>query len=206
MTGPGFARTLGRAALAFVVAAGLSTTASAQQTGERYKGWELRSGLLAHDVGIVTNAEDNTESDFDIHGQLLFPSPGFFKYLGAPRPHLGVNLAVDGTSQVFAGFTWDAYLAKETPILKNIFLIFDAGGAVHNGEYLSAPQDTTNPDFGQPGRFLGCRALFRFGAGIGYDINERVSAQVYADHISNLDLCEPDDGLNNIGVRLGYKF
>ncbi len=206
MTGPGLAVTLRRAVLGVGLVIGLLSTPAVAQSGRTFDGWELRSGLLAHDVGIVTNAEDNAESDFDIHGQLLFPSPGFLSFLGAPRPHLGVNIAVDGTSQAFAGFTWDAHLAKETRILRNIFLTFDAGGSVHNGEYLNAPQDPSNPDFGQPGRFLGCRALFRFGAGIGYDINERVSAQVYADHISNFDMCEPDDGLNNIGVRLGYKF
>ncbi len=184
----------------------LSADAAAQQPARTYKGWELRSGFLAHDYGLTTNPISGGEGDFDIHGQLLFPSPGFFRFFGSPRPHLGTNLAVDGTSQAFAGLTWDVRFAEKTPVLKNLFFILDAGGAVHNAENLSRPTDPTDDDFGEARRYLGCRGLFRFGAGIGYDINERVSAQIYTDHISSLGLCDPDDGLENIGMRLGYKF
>ncbi|MGF1455744.1 MAG: acyloxyacyl hydrolase [Alphaproteobacteria bacterium] len=180
--------------------------AEAQQAERTYKGWELRSGFLAHDYGLTTNSIPDGEGDFSIHGQLLFPSPGLFRYLGAPRPHLGTNIAVDGTSQLFAGLTWDVRFARETPVLKNLFLILDGGAAVHNGENLSRPTNPVDDDFGEARRFLGCRAQFRFGTGLGYDINERVSAQIYTDHISTLGLCDPDDGLENIGMRLGYKF
>lgn len=181
--------------------------AHAQDSDAKYKGWELRSGFLAHDRGPFTNNLSGGEGEFDINGQLLFPSPKPFKHIGAPRPHLGVSIAVDGTSQVFTGLTWDVYLSKEKKILRNIYLTLEGGGAVHNGEDLTP----STPPSGGPGdtdiqRFLGCRAVFRFAYGIGYDINERVSAQIYTDRLTTLGICDFDQGLENTGIRLGYKF
>jgi len=41
---------------------------------------------------------------------------------------------------------------------------------------------------------------------LGYRVNERVSVEFYADHISNATLCSSNEGLENAGLRVGYKF
>ena len=68
---------------------------------------------------------------------------------------------------------------------------------------------------------LGCRALFRESINIGYNINQVHSIMFHFDHSSNASLCEKNtrdgtahgrhdvvlnEGLENIGIRYGYKF
>lgn len=158
----------------------------------RYNGWEFRSGILAHDIGLFSGSK---EDEIDIHAQLMAPSPGFLSIIGSPRPLVGLNLASDGISQVFAGLGWDIYFADRW------FLATEFGGAIHNGDELGDPINE-DPDE----RYLGCRALFRLGVGLGYEINDRVNLQLYADHISNANICERNEGLENAGVRMGYRF
>jgi hypothetical protein len=53
---------------------------------------------------------------------------------------------------------------------------------------------------------LGCKVLFHLGAGLGYDLSEHVSVELYADHFSNADLCTPNNGAESAGIRFAYRF
>jgi lipid A 3-O-deacylase len=55
-------------------------------------------------------------------------------------------------------------------------------------------------------RLLGCHALFHLALGVGYRISDDVSIQAYGDHISNANLCDNNEGLDQWGIRLGYGF
>ena len=46
--------------------------------------------------------------------------------------------------------------------------------------------------------------LFHLSGELGYRMDEHFDAAVYFEHISNAGLGNP--GLNNIGVRFGYRF
>lgn len=159
---------------------------------------EARVGVLAQGIG---GWSPDLEQGASINLELLFKSPQFMRVLGSPRPVIGASIATDSdaTSQVYMGFDWKAYLAQR------IFVSGMLGGAVHNGETdpfdpIADASRATNT------LFLGCRALFHLGADVGYDLTERVSASAHWQHISNAGFCDENEGLDNIGLRFGYKF
>jgi lipid A 3-O-deacylase len=75
---------------------------------------------------------------------------------------------------------------------------FKFGAMVHNGEV-------------SPGGFtdrkeLGCRVLFHTGGGLGYRLENDVLLQFYMDHSSNGRICDTNEGLDNVGLRVGVAF
>lgn len=151
---------------------------------------EIKLGALAHDVPVLASRD---ERGVDFNVEALFTSPAALAALGAPRPHIGASINGSGdTSQAYAGLTWE-WQPFEAPL----WGAFSLGGAIHDGELHAVREDR---------KALGSRVLFRLGAEVGYDINESVRVSVLWDHISNAGLAEENEGLNNVGVRLGYRF
>jgi lipid A 3-O-deacylase len=159
---------------------------------------EARIGVLAQGVG---GWSPDMEHGVGVNLELLFKSPDFMSVIGSPRPVLGVSIATDkdATSQAYAGFEWKTYLTRR------FFAAGMLGGAIHNGETDPFDPVADAARFTNT-QFLGCRALFRLGADFGYDLTERVSASFHWDHISNAGLCVDNEGLDNIGMRIGYRF
>ena len=181
-------------ALAFFILA--AVPAQAQDSGKApLSGWEVKGGLLLHDAGLFSAAE---EQGFDVNGEILFPSPPVLGFLGAPRPHMGASIASEGISQIYGGLTWDYQFGKEDAF----FLTGAFGGAIHNADELDPPKGRELDG----DRYLGCQTLFRLAAGVGYNVSEQVNVQFYMDHISNGTLCDSNEGLENSGLRMGYKF
>jgi lipid A 3-O-deacylase len=150
---------------------------------------ELRLGLLDHDIGILGHAK---EGGGDINGEVLFESPGFLDAVGAPRPHLGVSVNSEGdTSQAYAGLTWGF-----APV-QLVFMEFSLGGAIHDGKL---------SDGGTARKELGARVLFRESLSLGYRIDDHHSLSLIFDHESNANLADHNEGLNNLGIRWGYRF
>jgi lipid A 3-O-deacylase len=52
----------------------------------------------------------------------------------------------------------------------------------------------------------GCRANFHENFSLGYRLTESVSVMATIEHMSNLHLCDYNEGLTNAGVRLGFNF
>ncbi|HLO78259.1 MAG TPA: acyloxyacyl hydrolase, partial [Magnetospirillum sp.] len=124
--------------------------------------------------------------------EVLFQSPELLEPLWAPRPHVGLAVNSEGdTSQLYAGLSW----AVEP--VDWMFVEFSLGGSVHNGTLSSS-----DPDKKQ----LGSRALFRESVSLGFRIDERNSVMVTFDHESNAGLADHNAGLNNLGIRWGYRF
>jgi lipid A 3-O-deacylase len=162
--------------------------APARTKGE---GWlsEIRVGALAHDEGPFSRKK---ESGVDANVELLFNSPDFLKIIWSPRPHVGGNINSSGdTSQGYIGLSW------EWEFWRFMFGGFSLGGAVHTGETTNAPLDRKE---------LGCRVLFRESVELGVRFAERHSVSAFLDHISNAKLCSTNEGLENVGVRYGYRF
>lgn len=178
----------------FLLAASLFFSAPAYAQGID----EARIGVTAQGFG---GWSPDLEQGAGVNLELLFESPRFLSVIGSPRPLIGANIAADSdaTSQIYAGVEWKAYLAKR------FFAAGMVGGAIHNGE--TDPFDPV-ADAGRINntQFLGCRALLRLSADVGYDLAERVSASVHWSHISNAGLCDENEGLDNLGVRVGYRF
>ncbi|WDI32860.1 acyloxyacyl hydrolase [Hyphococcus flavus] len=159
---------------------------------------EARVGLYAQSCcGFGSSKEDGVA----INAELLFPSPRFLSVLGAPRPLIGGTLATDSgaTDQVYTGLEWKLNVTPKW------FVAVSPGITIHNGE-----TDTFNPvtDAARAATtvFYGCRALFRIAGDVGYRLTDRLSASFHWNHISNAGLCTDNEGLDQIGARLGVSF
>jgi lipid A 3-O-deacylase len=150
---------------------------------------EIRLGVLNHDEGPFSR---NEEDGIDGNLELLFVSPRFLDIIWAPRPHLGVDVNSSGdTSQVYLGLTW------EWRFWRAWFANFSLGAAVHNGKLKTNRIDRKE---------LGCRVLFRESAEMGYLFAGRHGVSLFLDHLSNAGICTKNEGLENFGLRYGYRF
>jgi lipid A 3-O-deacylase len=155
----------------------------------RYSGLEFRGGVLAHDVpGLWSGFR--LERGVDINAELLGPGVGFLG--GALRPAIGTSINTNGdTSKAYLDARWEF----DTP--SRIFFALGIGAAIHDGKL-----DPTDPDR----KALGSRVLFHIPFEIGVRLDDRQSISVFFEHTSNAWLADHNEGLDNIGVRYGYRF
>ncbi len=157
------------------------------------EGWngisEIRLGVLAHDEGPFSRRK---EKGADVNLAILFNSPDFLGVIWSPRPQIGGNYSTSkDTSQAYLGIVW------EWDFWENYFFGFGWGGAYHSGK--TRTEERTRKE-------LGCKFLFREDFDLGYKFNENHRLMLHFDHISNAKLCSTNEGLENIGIRYGYKF
>jgi hypothetical protein len=160
---------------------------------------ELRFGLHAHDVDYAglpfRVGEWHLNQIEDISFDVLFTSPDLdvFRWVGAPRPELGVTLNLDGQeSLAHLGLTWQLPIF-DTPI----YLEGTLGAAAHTGYNYNAPPGFKN---------FGCTVNFYQRYGIGARLGENATATLTYEHSSNNNACDANDGLSNFGLRMGWKF
>lgn len=147
-------------------------------------------GILAHGVTFWSQAPFE-ERGVTFNGEIDFVP--FFAILGGSiHPEIGADATTaGGTSYAYAD------LKYEITGPWNSFFGIGVGGAVHDG-YLNATSYYHNA--------LGSRVLFHIPieAGIAFADHYRVS--VYFEHVSNAYLTSPNEGLDNVGLRFGYRF
>lgn len=150
---------------------------------------EIRGGVYAHDIDFWSF---NRESGTDINAEVLFVSPDFLEAVWEPRPHLGITVNTEGdTSHAYGGLTW------EWDFLTSFFVDANLGLSVHNGHL-----NTDNKDR----KSLGSPVLFRLGAALGYRLTDNWNLSVQYEHMSNAYIANPNEGMDNVGLRLGYRF
>lgn len=183
-----------------VMAAFLSAhNAKAENVDAIKNRYEIRLGLLVHDVELIAAAP--VEEGLDVNAELLIPTSGvtgvttqdgILNWVLSPRLHLGAQVNTEGgSSQVYAGLTWTE------EVVDGIWFGFAAGGARHNGE--------TNR-LGAGRKALGSKTLFRLSAELGVDLTDNLNVSLYFDHESNAYLASRNPGLDNYGVRTGWRF
>jgi len=173
-----------------------SNVAQAQNIGVS----EIRAGIFAHKVtgGFLPFDPDRwigLGQVEDINLEILFSSPDdeFFRWMGSPRPRLGASFNIKGVeSMVNLGLTWQVGVF-DTPL----FVEGTLGAALHNGALSGVSAPLSN---------FGCPVGFYSAASVGVNVGEKVTILLTYEHISNLRLCSPNEGLSNLGVRFGYKF
>jgi hypothetical protein len=149
---------------------------------------EIKIGVLDHDVGFLSHRR---ESGIDANLEFLFNTPDWLKFLWDPRPTIGADISTDGgTHRAYAGLTWDFNF-------RPFYFDFGFGGAYHTGD--NAPSDPERSG-------LGCTGLFRESAALGYRFLQRQSIELFVDHASNWGMCNPNDGMDSLGLRWGYRF
>lgn len=150
---------------------------------------EVRGGVFAHDIDFWSF---HREDGIGINGEVLFTSPDFLEAIWAPRPHLGVTINTAGkTSNAYGGLTWEWDLPKD------FFVDANLGLAAHNGKTNTSDKSRKS---------LGSTVLFRLGTALGYNITEKVNVSVQYEHMSNAYLADPNEGMDRVGLRLGYRF
>ena len=185
-------RTIGAALLAVASAMG-PITAGADEPGGGIVS-EVKAGVLQHDLRLIAA---DSEAGQAVNAEVLFRSPRILDAIWSPRPHLGASVSLEGeTDQIYAGVTW-TFRPFEEGALAPVWLSAFGGGALHNGR-----TDTTDRDRNS----LGSRVLFRFGGEVGADVTDRISVSAYFAHISNAFLADRNEGLDQAGVRLGWRF
>lgn len=158
---------------------------------------EVRVGASIQSAGPIAS---NLERGAAVAGEVFFASPRLFSVIGKPRPVIGLSVATDeaATSFAHAGLGWRASLP-----VSRLFLDLGLGVAVHDGRVSFDPAvDLPRDD----NAFLGCPVQFRLSGGPGVRVAPRVTAALQWEHLSNAGICDENEGLDNIGVRLGVSF
>ena len=151
---------------------------------------EVRFGLLAH--GVYTHEYGSV----DVTGEVLTVRPyttGTFWDYFIPKFHLGTDInTVGGTSSVYGGITW------QFPIYQKVFGELTFGGSLNDGHTgIVVPTEYSR---------VGCHELFRESAALGYHLTEHWNIVAIAGHESNAGYCKHNEGITNIGAKLGYVF
>lgn len=150
---------------------------------------EYKFGVLLHDAGLFGNRK---EHGIDGNFEVLFESPRFLGWLGAPRPHLGMEISsAEQTNKAYFGLSWSWVFWN------NWYAGFSLGGAVHDGFLATTQTDRKE---------LGTRFLFRESIEAGYIFAQRHSISLLFDHVSNAKLGKNNDGMDSFGLRYGYRF
>jgi len=162
---------------------------------------EVRIGIHAHDVDYTALPSRPGQWDLseieDLSFDVLFTSPDLdvFRWIGAPRPDLGVTINLDGEdSLAHLGLTWQLPVFDTPFYLEGTF-----GAAIHNGYLDGSPDTASRHNFG-------CRVNFYERFGVGANISEQMTATLTYEHTSNNEWCDNNQGLSNFGVRVGWKF
>ena len=150
---------------------------------------EVRLGVFDHDAGIISS---DREDGYDVNVELLFAAPSFLALLGSPRPQLGIVInSNNDTNQLYAGLAW-------TIDMPNFgFIEATLGGTLHDGNTKMREAHRNN---------YGCKLMFRETVSLGVRLDAHQSVSIMLSHISNSGLCEHNDGLDNLGIRYGYRF
>ncbi len=173
------------AALFFI---GLAPICASAQSALSPVFYEVRGGVLAHDLKIV--AANHVENGVGLNAELAF-APSLPLFGGAIRPVLG------GTATTGGGTSWGYLDARWEYSGSLVFFGFGLGASVNNAP-LTVDQN------GQ--KALGSNVLFHIPleAGLQFTPTDRISA--FYEHSSNGFLATPNPGMDNLGVRLAHRF
>ena len=151
---------------------------------------EINVGVLDHDTDHLWSGFSR-ESGVDINIEAMF-TPSFELLGGAIRPVAGASINTSGdTSKLYIAGRWRYEFDR------GVFFGLGFGGAVHNGETDKKSDDA---------KALGSRVLFHNALELGYRFKDNSTLAFYFDHVSNASLADPNQGLDTLGVRLGYRF
>ena len=176
------------AALCLILPLFGAVPAHAQEGG--LKVYEISLGLLDHDTDNLWSGFSREEG-VDLNAEMLL-SPVGSLFNGDFHPAIGLSVnSGDDTSKAYAGLRWRYELEG------GVFFGLGLGAAIHDGETETRAADKKE---------LGSRVLFHIPAEVGYRFTENYTASLYFDPISNAYLADQNEGLDTLGLRIGYRF
>lgn len=188
-----------RRLVACLVLASLPAAAASAQGVE-----EVRFGLMQHNICVTDCDNADKEGSPDVSAEAVFASPGFFRFVGSPRPYVIASLNTAGdTSFGGAGLQWRWAFAEGWAVEPGV------GYVIHNGELdFPYPQgDPRNDPISEQQVFFGSRDLFRTSFALSRDVSEKWGVQVVYEHLSHGQILGEgrNQGIDNIGVRVIYR-
>lgn len=151
---------------------------------------EIKGGILHHDTDGLWSGH-NREDGVDFNAEVILNHDLNF-WGGTMSPALGVSVnSVGDTSKAYV----DARFEKD--FADDFFFALGIGAAVHNGNNKLTENDR---------KALGSKVLFHFPFELGYRIDEQISVSLFFDHVSNAWLADPNEGMDTLGLRFGYRF
>lgn len=151
--------------------------------------YEIRGGVLAHDVPIV--AGGRWESGVSVNAELAF-APLLRLFGGAIRPVLGGTFTPNlQTSWAYLDLRWE----WAGPLF---FFAIGVGPSIQTGGelYSSTPGH----------KALGSRVLFHIPLEVGLQVTPNNRIALYYEHASNGFTAYPNPGMDNIGLRFAHRF
>lgn len=150
--------------------------------------YEVRGGVLAHDLPIV--AANHYEPGVSLNAEAAF-TPSLPLWGGAIRPVLGGTFTTDG------GTSW-GYLDARWEYSGSLFFFgIGLGGSVNNAP-LTVNSDTR--------KALGSNVLFHIPLEVGLQFTPTDRISAFYEHSSNAFLAYPNPGMDNLGLRLAHRF
>ena len=181
-----------RVVLLAILTALLALPAAAQEpSGSGGFIHDVKIGAQVHDVPYMWSGFHKEPYSVDLNLEVMF-GPSVKLWGGSIRPALGTTINFEGyTSKAYLDARWQWECTPHT------FFALGLGIAIHDGETF-----TRDPEFKQLGR----RVLFHPNAELGYRLTEHHSVSLFFEHISNASTAAKNQGLDTLGVRLGYRF
>lgn len=166
---------------------------------------EVHVGVMAHNI-CVTNCKNSDKEDGpNVEFQVSFDSPEFLNWAGSPQPYVMASINTAGNTS-FAGFglEWRWEFADGWALEPGV------GYVVHDGE-VSNPFANGTPEaaaFAEEHVLLGSEDLFRTSLGLTRDFEGPWEAQILFQHLSHGQILGDgrNQGMDQIGIRLGYQF
>ena len=171
---------------------------------------EVFLGGYAHDIDDSLSIGHTTEGGAQIIGGYRTGRIEGLRFLGKPQAHvLGAVNTRGGINYAAAGFDWRIRLWSD-----RFYFRPGIGLAVHSGEVnFPSPYD---PNISNEERIrrlqrndldLGSKVLAQLELGLGWQVTDKVSAELSWIHLSHGQLAgEQNPGLGDLGARVAYKF
>lgn len=161
---------------------------------------EVWIGAFAHDVTDIGRGRESNGADVELEVDTV--KPAALRFLGAPRINATLALNSRGTTNFGGvGLVWDRRLSGRLY------------GSVQFGvDYTDGVTDVTHGPTGDIEShhrlLLGTRTLFREAAGLNWRLSDHWLLGGEFVHLSNggLDGHHHNQGVNDLGLRLGYRF
>lgn len=166
---------------------------------------EVRIGVIQHNICVIDCKNADKEDGPNIHGEVVFESPGFLSFLASPEPYAIASVNTAGnTSFAGVGFNWDFEFADGWAIEPAL------GYVIHDGETKN-PFPNGSPEaatFSDENVLLGSEDLFRTSLSLTRDLNANWRIQLHYEHLSHGQILGDgrNQGMDSVGVRLGYRF
>lgn len=162
---------------------------------------EVRLGVLEHDTGL--GGGDTKEEGVDVGVELLTSPIDQLSWIGSPRAVFGLQVNSEGyTNMAYAGILAQKTFAEGVFSADDAFYIEGTVGVAYHDGAIDVRLRPEDAEWKSHGSYW----LIRSGFGAGYRFDERWSLTATFAHISNANLAQPNQGSNDVGLRVGMRF